>query len=134
MNSWRSPTTSSHASRGRRTVAVVIGLAPIALAVASLVVPPRPAASYVFGLLLGGAAIAAFNVYLSFIRPRLYKRRHGTLDGYRFVSGAPMIGSALVVIAWASSMGSRSVAVSSLLILAVDTGGLPWFASALWKD
>lgn len=40
------------------------------------------------------AALVVFlNIYLSFIRPSIYRFRHGTLDGFGNISGLPVVGT-----------------------------------------
>ena len=83
----------------------------------------------VLGLLLG-----ILNAYLSMIRPCLYRLRHGSMEGYRFVSGLPLVGSVLVIAAGVFGFGALPTAVVGLVTLALDTGGLPWFLIATWRD
>ncbi len=121
---------------GRRGVGIVVCSGPVALMVASLAVgpcrflgDPRSIGLAVLGLLVG-----LCNVYLSIGRPWLYRRRRGSMEGYRHVSGIPLVGSLLVVAAGVVGFGLGVTAVIGLLALALDPGGLPWFLVATWRD
>lgn len=83
----------------------------------------------VVGLLFG-----VLNSYLSFVRPWRYRRRHGSMNGYRFVSGLPLFGTLSVVLAGLLGFGELPTAVVGLLALALDTGGSPWFLVQTWRD
>ena len=50
------------------------------------------------------------------------------------MSGIPLFGSLLVVIACAISFGAIGTAVSAIVTVIMDTGGLPWFLFATWSD
>ena len=113
---------------------VALLLSPIALAGMSLLLPWRSASSIAIGALAVAALLAIVNAYLSWIRPLIFRLRTGSCEGLRFVSGIPMVGSVLVTLGVASAPGSRLVAVSTLLLLALDTGGAPWAAIALCRD
>ena len=108
----------------RRVLLIAICLAPVALAVASMLAAPRPASTGAMIAVAFGLLTAAFNFYLSFIRPRRHEK---------FVSGAPLAGTIAVVVALLWSFGSTGIAIASLVVLALDTGGLPWFLGVmLW--
>lgn len=78
--------------------------------------------------------VGGLNFYLSFIRGPIYRRRNGSLEGYKHVSGIPMIGSLLVVAGTVLGFGAAFCAGLGLLAVALDTGGTPWFLIATWKD
>jgi hypothetical protein len=90
----------------------------------------------VFGtaLTLPAVAIGALNFHLSFVRPILHTRVGGSLEGYKHVSGLPMIGSFLVVAGGLLGFGSRLCAGLGFLALAVDTGGCLWLLITLWRN
>lgn len=119
----------------RRPLGVSVCLLPIAGLVGSALAPLEPRFLW-FGVvaLVAAAAVATLNFYLSFIRPRVYQRRQGSLDGYRHVSGIPMIGTALTLVGAALSFGSAPCALFGIGIYASDTGGALWFVIATWKD
>jgi hypothetical protein len=77
-----------------------------------------------------GASICALNAYLSFLRYPLYK-----LSGRKFqwVSGIPVFGSLLVVIALIIHHESWWLLASGIVLALFDTGGVHWFAGwLLW--
>jgi hypothetical protein len=80
------------------------------------------------------ALIAWLNFYLCFLRFWLYKRRHGTEEGYQWASGVPAIGSFLALFVVLMCWGNLWFALTSVLLLLVDMGGLIWFFYAAWQD
>ena len=85
-------------------------------------------------IMLVALAVASLNFYLSFFRPKFYIRNHGSLDGYQYVSGIPVIGTLLIIAGGIYGFGSVIIAVIGLFALSIDVGGLPWFLIATWKD
>jgi hypothetical protein len=118
----------------KRGVGIVLGASPIALGVASLLASPQPASRLGFGLIALSAVIATVNVHASWVRPWLFRRRIGSYEGYRAVSGLPLLGTALGVGAMASAFGHAPIAVAAILLTLVDTGGPLWFLIATWHD
>jgi len=126
----------------RRTLGVLICFSPVGLMVLSLVCPPL--ASNRSLRLLGAACgltfallallVGMLNAYIAFIRPALYRWRHGSLEGMRGVSVGPMLGSALVILAGMIGFGDIPTAVVGLIAVALDTGGLPWLLVDRWRD
>ena len=72
-------------------------------------------------------SVACLNFHLSFVRPRLWMREHGNMEGYLFVSGAPAVGTVAAAIAAAVTFGSDVGAAMGLVICLLDTGGMTWF-------
>lgn len=120
----------------RRLLGTAICFGPVVLIVVSLIV----AASSLngefagLGLALAGFVIGLLNAYLSFARPQLYLWRHRSLDGYRHVSGVPAIGTLFVTMSGVGGFGELPTATIGLIALSLDTGGLPWFLIATWRD
>lgn len=83
----------------RRTIGVLLRFGPFALIASSLVYGLLHESSRVAGLALAAAAIliALLNFYLSFFRGWLFLLRHSNLDGYKHVSGFPVVGTLLVL-------------------------------------
>jgi hypothetical protein len=124
-------------NRLRRVGGVALCLLPVALAAACALWPRSPAETRVYtGLVLSGAAclVGLLNLSLALVRPRLYRRRHGSLEGYRFVSGLPIVGTFLLVAGCLTAFGSAAVGLCGLAACLLDTGGLPWFPVMTWKD
>ncbi len=80
-------------------------------------------------ILWGGAAwIAITNFNLSFVRP-LYFRWYG--KKCKFISGFPGIGTISLIFSGRLLPINRDLGYATLLIVLLDTGGLPWFAAIL---
>src|SRR6266550_2992531 len=114
----------------RRVLGITICFSPVALAVWSLFAPRRPTWWAALIPLALGASIGSLNLYLSWI----YRLRNHSLEGYRYASGAPVIGTVLVTLALLAGVGSKLIAAAGLLVLTIDTGGLPWFLVQTWGD
>jgi hypothetical protein len=56
------------------------------------------------------------------------------MEGYRFVSGIPAVGTLLLLIPGIVGFGATGTVVLLLAILLVDTGGLHWFVFMTWRD
>ena len=122
---------------GRRAIGVVLCLSPIAVLTASLVsgLAGKDTAPFAGIWFVAPAAfVAVLNFYLSFVRGLLLRLRHGSLDRYRHVSGIPLIGSLLVLIAGIIGFGAVGTVLSCIVAVALDTGGLPWFLFSTWQD
>lgn len=52
----------------------------------------------------------------------------------RNVSGFPVIGTLLVTVGGLIGFGDWRAATLGLVASAFDTGGLPWFLIATWRD
>jgi hypothetical protein len=121
----------------RRVFGLVLGCSPLLLLAASLCHGlaghnrwrPLGLVAELIALLVGG-----LNFYLSFVRGRLYQRRTGSLDGYRHVSGLPMIGNLLTILGVLLGFGSIVPALMGLAAVFVDTGGTVWFVACTWRD
>ncbi len=82
-----------------------------------------------------GLLVAFVNgLYLSLGRRFLYRWWHGGMEGYKHVSILPGIGTMLAALAAVLNFGGKYAALSGLIILVIDTGGLPWFLVATWRD
>ena len=77
-----------------------------------------------------GAFVCLMNCYLSWLRYPLHRLRGGAPETYRWVSGFPLVGSLLVVMAWLLWLrgeGSAALDVTAWLLALIDTGGIHWF-------
>jgi hypothetical protein len=120
----------------RRSLGVAIYLSPVGVLVASIVYGAVRGTGLTAGLalVLFAALFAALNLHLSFTHPLLYRWTHGSMAGYRFVSGIPLVGAFFVVagvLVWFGDVVTASVGLGVLL---VDTGGPVWFLVMTWKD
>lgn len=110
---------------------------PIWLAVVSGVMSiyhsKLPVSGWNYFFILAGL-IAPFNLYLSFVRPWLYRWKHKSMEGYRFISGIPGVGTILVVVGILAEFQYMPSAIIGLVITIFDCGGLPWFLVCTWKQ
>jgi hypothetical protein len=81
--------------------------------------------------LLGlGGAIAALNFYLSFVRVPMLRRLRRPAEP-EFVSGVPLVGSLLLLLAWGVGLDSTGARVAACVLFLIDTGGPHWFLFTL---
>ena len=121
----------------RRTIGVLIALLPAVPLINALIAPTQLSTRETALALVSvvpGMAFAALNFTLSFVRPWLYRWRHGSTEGLRFVSGIPFIGTlstcAAVYVGWGSIHCAWCVLVLSL----IDTLGPTWVVITTWRD
>lgn len=83
-----------------------------------------------YALFAVGALVSCVNFYLSFLRYPLSK-----LSGheYQWVSGIPLFGSLLLIIAVVMLHDSPALFWSGIIIALLDTGGVHWFAAAMLR-
>jgi hypothetical protein len=121
----------------RRAIGVALCFAPPAVLIASLVAGLSGKAIEHFAgiwFLVPAGLLGSVNSYLSFVRWRLWLRRHGSRQGYHHVSGIPLLGSLLVLVASIVGFGAIGTSLFGIVISAFDTGGSPWFLIATWHD
>ena len=142
MNIARQSPGSSSARTNivRRSIGIALCFSPVVLLVASLVCGKASRSDRFLSLSLSlgfavlGLLIGILNAHLSFFRPWLYRLRQGSMEGYRFVSGLPLIGTLFVAVAGVFGFGAVPTAVVGLIALTLDTCGLPWLLIATWHD
>jgi hypothetical protein len=121
----------------RRAFGVVLAFSPLALLLASIAVgitrSQRPHFAGV-GFIVAASVVAVLNFYLSFIRPRLFLLRRGSMDGYRHVSVFPMLGTILLTLGALFGFGAIGSALIGIGAFALDTGGSAWFLICTWRD
>ena len=120
----------------RRGVAVIICLAPVALVAISLGIGLSGSHGRFAGIGFMGVAagIGLMNQWFSYGRPLLHLVRGRDMGTYRHSSGLPMVGTLLTVLAALVGFGALWTAALGLFVLAIDTGGSPWFLAATWND
>jgi hypothetical protein len=121
----------------RRAIGIIICTAPLALLITSICYGlTQERGTRITGIVFVGLSvlIGAFNWYFSFIRPHLYQIKQGSMNGYRFVSGIPIVGTIFVMIGGTDGFGSLPTALLGLIAVILDTGGLLWFLFATWQD
>ena len=121
----------------RRTIGVIICSLPVVLAISSILWDKEVSnTSYATGLILIVLSILVglLNINLLSIKPRLYKHKHKTMEGYKFISGLPMVGTMLQVFGCVVAFGSDVVGLLALLTILIDIGGLFWVPVITWND
>lgn len=132
-------TTASRNWR-RRGLGLVVAAAPVILAVLSLIAalratvgPPASLAMVIaVGFLIVAIWIALRNFYTSFFRyPLLKLLRASTIPN---VSGYPVVGTLAALASLLLGFGSLPISALALVVLAIDTGGAPWFVACTWRS
>jgi hypothetical protein len=121
----------------RRGIGILLFLLPFALIACSLRGRPFhfgkaliPALGGSVGLMVVALLLSSLNLYLSFVRPALFRHR----PDYRFVSGIPVIGTLLVMAGTAVGWSAALPGLLGFIALLLDTEGLPWLIIATWSD
>lgn len=77
---------------------------------------------WIIGLLL--LAFASFlvcsNLYAGFFAPRNHRRKNGSMDDFKFVSGIPIVGSVLVLLSALLFPANRFLGVLFLILIVLD--------------
>lgn len=86
-----------------------------------------------FGL---GAAVTLLNQYASWIRYAVHRMSDRSRESFRFVSGAPLVGS---VALWGAAVlfagrGRVYFGLVAVTVSLFDTGGPHWLLVALWLE
>lgn len=134
MNSGLQPKTKNYF---RRVFWSGLAFSPLVILLVSLVfgIMRRNLPDFAaIGFMIPAAVLAFLNFYLSFIRPRFYFSRHGSMAGYRFKSGVPLVGTLLVVLGAVFGFGSIWSTIIGIIAFSFDTGGSGWFVIATWRD
>jgi len=121
----------------RRGIGVLVGCSPLFLLIASIVHAGTRGDrehAVALGVMFVALVIGGLNFYVAFMRIAIYRWTKGSLDGYRHVSGFPVIGSLVVVVGAVLGFGSVLCAVLGLVAVALDTGGSVWLVIATWRD
>jgi hypothetical protein len=121
----------------RRAIGIIICTAPLTLLLSSIFYSlTHDTVTGIMGIVFAGlgVAIGGLNLYLSFIRPRLYQFKQGSMQGYRFVSGVPIVGTIFVLMGGINGFGSLPIALLGIIAMVIDTGGCLWFLFYTWND
>lgn len=121
----------------RRVIGVILCGLPLALALACVLWPRTlpPATVALGGVLVTIAVlIGGLNLYLAYLRPWRYRCQRGSLDGYRSVSGLPLVGTLFQVAGCLVAFGSPVVGLIGGLAGLLDVGGVPWVPVRTWQD
>ena len=92
--------------------------------------------SSIVGLVLAAFAafLVFFNLYTSFLRAWLHKRKHGNYDNFQNVSGAPALGSILIFVAALFLPACMPVGIILLVLYLLDMGGIHVAALMFFSD
>jgi hypothetical protein len=137
VNAPKSTTEEPPTNYLRRFFGLLLAAAPFFLFIASIIYgATHETGSFWTAVFAAGIAafIAALNFHCSFIRPFLYRRFHGTMDGYRFVSAFPIVGTIFAIIAAIIGFGAIGTASVCLAATTFDTGAGHWFVYSTWRD
>ncbi|HEX6885238.1 MAG TPA: hypothetical protein VF530_17825, partial [Planctomycetota bacterium] len=70
------------------------------------------------------------NAYLSFLHYPILRARGVSRGDYRHVSGIPLVGSLVVLVALFLGLDGN-LRIAAWTLIALDTGGLHWFVLSL---
>ena len=127
----------------RRVIGGVLCGLPLARALACVLwTRALPLATVALGGVLATIAvlIGCLNLDRAYLRPWRYRRQRGSLDGYRYVSGRPLVGTLFQVAGCLIAFGSPTVGLLGGLAGLLDVGGVPWIPvltgqdRSLWGD
>lgn len=121
----------------RRVIGGVLCGLPLALTLACVFwIRALPPATVAMGGVLATIAvlIGCLNLYLAYLRPWRYRRQRGSLEGYRYVSGLPLVGTLFQVAGCLIAFGSPTVGFIGGLAGLLDVGGVPWIPVLTWQD
>jgi hypothetical protein len=119
----------------RRLAGIALGVLPFALVLHSMATATLPASFSwtALGLATLALVFALFNIWLAFGRPLYLSWRHPQFE-HRHVSGIPVVGNVIAVMAVIVGSGTLGTSLLALLAILVDIGGLPWFVIFTWRD
>jgi len=92
----------------------------------------RTVVGVMFTLLATGVCV--FNFYLSLLVPWLYKRQHGSMEGFACMSGLPVIGGFFILCAGALMPPSVLLGTFLLLLYVIDGNGIPWSLISIMQN
>ncbi len=79
-----------------------------------------------------GGFFCILNFYLSFLRYPLYRLSGGDKKEYKWVSGAPLLGSLFVGFSLLSHYDTKWMLILGLILIFIDTGGIHWFLATMF--
>ena len=78
-----------------------------------------------------GGFFCFLNIYTSFLRYPLHLLRGGARKEYKWVSGAPLIGSLLMGLSLLELHTDPRYFIPGVILVVLDTGGIHWFLGVL---
>ncbi|MBA7534308.1 hypothetical protein ES705_26554 [subsurface metagenome] len=79
-----------------------------------------------------GGFFCILNFYLSFLRYPLYRLSGGDKKEYKWVSGAPLLGSLFVGFSLLPHYDTKWMLILGSIFILIDTGGLHWFLATMF--
>jgi len=79
-----------------------------------------------------GGFFCLLNFYLSFLRYPIYRLSGGCKQEYRWVSGAPVLGSLFVGLGLIYHYGTNWMLILGFALILIDTGSLHWFLATIF--
>ena len=87
-----------------------------------------------YPLLAVGAFFCALNIYLSYVRYLIHRLKGGSRDDYKWVSGAPLVGSLFALAGLPAVWHIPWLRAVVIVLILFDTGGIHWFAGTMvWR-
>jgi hypothetical protein len=86
------------------------------------------------GWAIAAAIVAAVNCHLAFVRPTLFRLRHGSMENYRYVSGFPLFGEFFACMGGGFGFGEVVTALVGITSMLLNPNSLLWFTLLLWND
>jgi len=121
----------------RKSIGVLAGLLPFGIILLSFLIEWRvrfPLADTLgYTLFILGGLVSVLNFYLSFLRYPIHAFFKGDMEEYQHASGLPLVGG-LSYLSLFFIEQSMLISISALVLLLIDTGGVPWFILSVWKD
>jgi hypothetical protein len=114
----------------RRTIGILLCFSPVALLCAPIIaafIGTQMSPFAAIGFVVPALLFAVLNSYLFFIRPWVWRRQRGTIDGIPNISGFPLIGTIMVILGGVFGFGAIGTALLGLIAVLLDPGGAPWF-------
>ena len=122
----------------KRFIGIVVAIVPFGIVLALTMTNWRILAGRLvyFGYVLFaiGGLISCVNFYLSFLRYPVHRLLGGTKEDYHWVSGFPLFGTLTIIAGLPFLPWSMWLSLLTFVFLLIDTGGIPWFIIAVWRD
>ena len=91
-------------------------------------------AAYSIATAMGGLGMIGViaNIYLHLLRHRIFRMLHGSLKGFSFVSGIPVVSGWLIAIAIPFCPREPVLFIVAVVLMLADPGGFHWFVVNTW--
>ena len=124
-----------HPASYRRTLCLSPIMLPVVSIISALTENNHPLFSHNLFSVIFIVAALPFAILNFYLHPWWFIYRHGSRATTKpNISGFPLVSSICVVYATFNGFGSIGTALLGLAVIAIDTGGSPWFLVATWRD